>query len=211
MMKICRQTSTYSLGATLLLTTSLLILPNCARYSPTQIPHPAGQRQEENEVQVVTKKLSKDECQTCFDSKYLRTKYDAIQIYVKNKSTTPVVLSAANIDLPIQSSRNVSNKIRKHRTSGPDSPKGKKTLSWLSSLFSYVHSYKTSDEIEKDVSVKVLGRNESEIIQPHESVNKVIFIRKRGFFQKRKKRNQFRIKLVNEDGSQHSVFYCNLQ
>lgn len=188
--------------------TLLLVLPHCAKYSPSPLPHPVGEEQEKSNIKIVTRKLSAKECAACFDEKSVSKKYDVIQLYVKNKNKKPIVLSANNISVPVESSKDVCHKIHRN-TAGRVAAYGAGAFFlWPLIIPAAVDGAKSSTanhRINRDVAVKVLGQNETEIIQPHNSVNKVIFV------PKRYSKNEIDVKLINKSSKETVCFTCNVR
>jgi len=182
-----------------------VMLPNCAKYSPTQTPYPAGEKQEKKDIHMQSRKLSQSECEACFDSKKLAKQYDAIQIYVKNKSTTPVLLSSGNIGLPLTSSQTVCKKIYRNTLGRVAAYSTAGLVLWPFFISAYVDgnkSRKANRQINHDVALKVFGVNDLETIYPNESINKIIFV-KRSELQNKK---NFSVKFVKKDASDYVTF-----
>jgi hypothetical protein len=160
---------------------AILVLPHCAKYKPTELPHPAGQHQESNGVSVIARKLTSSECANCFDSKSLAKKFDALQVYVQNKSDESVVLSSTNISLPIASKKDISYKIYRN-TIGRAGTYGFiglfAPLFFIPAAVDGAKSSSANHKIDIDVKNKVLLQNEKEVIAPHNSINKVVFVSK---------------------------------
>jgi len=112
MKKRTKQACAYALMAL-----SLVILPNCAKYhgKPLQYPN-NGHTLEIKNVSVTTKKLSPHETKSYFCTKYLGKKYDAIQLYINNKSTNSLVLNASNIGLSVVPTGDIYKKIKYNTT-----------------------------------------------------------------------------------------------
>ena len=89
----------------------LILSSGCSKYNTHNLFVPSGAAQESNDLVLITKKLSRDECKAYFSSKSLSKKYDPIQIYIENRGNQTVKLSANNIDLPIEKSRVIYKKI----------------------------------------------------------------------------------------------------
>lgn len=157
----------------------ILVLPNCAKYKPTTIAHPEGETQENGNVKMVARKLSRSECATCFDSPSVSKKYVAIQLYVKNKTDKSIVLSANRLNMPVASSKKVSKIVYRNTAARVGGYLGGALLVWplvIPAAVDGVKSSKANSYVDRDISEKVLGQNEKVIIKPHNSVNKIIFV-----------------------------------
>jgi hypothetical protein len=89
--------------------TALLLLPSCIKYRKLQpIIKPEPEHfVEKNNIQVATKKLSRDDCKDYFGNKRIVKKYDVIQLCIKNNRLSPITLNAENISIPLETKRKV--------------------------------------------------------------------------------------------------------
>lgn len=183
----------------------LFTLPQCAKYKPSPLPYPTGHTQEVDEVQVVSRQISDAELSACFDTKEAQIKYSAVQIYIKNNRKKPVVLSANKIGMPIESSKIIAKKIHRNTV-------GRAGGYGLGALFLWpliipaavdgAKSETSNRKIDMDMKVKVLGQNETVVIQPNNAVNKVFFV------PKESTRSEFSLSLVEQDSLKEIRFLC---
>jgi hypothetical protein len=180
-------------------------LSGCAKYKSSSVPYPTGFSQEAEDIQVVTRKLSDRECITCFDSKTTAKKYDAVQMYVKNNRDKPIVLSANKLDIEIENVKNISKTIYRN-TAGRVAGYGIGALFFwpliIPAAVDGAKSSKANFEVDQDVKVKVLGQNDTEIIQPGAAVNKIFFV------PKDKMRKEFNVTLIEQSSLKEIGFYC---
>jgi len=183
----------------------LFILPQCAKYKPTPLPHPTGHSQETDGVKVVSRQLTEQEIKACFDTREAAQKYSAVQVSVKNNRNKPIVLSANTIDMPIESTKSISNKIYRN-TAGRAGGYGVASLVlWPLIIPAAVDGAKSSNanyKIDHDMKVKVLGQNETIVIEPHNAINKVFFVEKESI------KDEFSLTLVEQDSSKEIGFVC---
>jgi hypothetical protein len=187
---------------------TILVLPNCAKYRPTALPHPAGERQQSNGVTVITRKLTSQECRNSFDSKFLSKKYDAIQIYIQNKSNENVVLSSTNITLPIASKKDVCRKIYRNTAGRVASYGAVGILLWplflIPAAIDGSKSSTANHKIDLDIKEKAIVQNDKVIVLPHHSINKIIFV------PKQEPKRVFDIILTTKDLTPITKFTCSV-
>jgi len=185
---------------------SLFLFSGCAKYKPSQIPFPSGEKQKANNIKIVTRKLSDKEVKICFDSQKLSKKYDAVQIYVKNNSDKTIILNAQQISLPVISAKEICKTTYRETAARITSyaiPGFFLWPFWIPAIIDGQKSSKANEQIDQDVSVKVLATNDNKSIKPNNHINKIAFIPK-GYNTK-----EFAIKLVDKNLKTASKFICN--
>lgn len=184
----------------------LLLLPNCAKYKPSPLPYPTGKVQEAEKVQVVTRKLSQSELESCFDSSDISNKYEGIQICVKNNRSEPIVLAARNIDASLESSKIICEKLHRCTAGRVAGYCAGGLLLWplfIPAAVDGAKSSKANYKINQDVSVKVLGQNESTVIDPNRSINKVFFV------PRSQMKPEFGVTLIEESSRKEIKLSCS--
>lgn len=185
----------------------LVVLPNCAKYKPSSLPHPTGLSQESEDIKVITRRFTDKECETCFDSKDAAKKYVAVQVYVKNNRSNPIILSANNIDLPLESSKNISKAVHRNTAGRVAAYSVASLFFWPLIIPAAVDGAKSSTanyKADRDLEAKIIGQNETEIIKPDNSINKVFFV------PRDQMREDFNLTLVEQDSLRKVNFICTL-
>lgn len=92
----------------------ILSLAGCAKYKSERLVRPSeGFVQDVNNVKVITKKLTKGDCDRYFCSHAATKKYEPIQIYIENNGTQLLVFDSKNISLPIENKKVLYNLMSK--------------------------------------------------------------------------------------------------
>lgn len=183
----------------------LCVLPNCAKYRPASLPLPTGQTQNIEGVEVITRKLTKYEFGTCFDTSEAADKFDAVQIYVKNNRTRPIVLSANNITLPLEGSKVVAETIHRNTVGRAAGYTFGGLFFWpllIPAAVDGAKSSKANYKINQDINAKGLTQNTSVVIDPNRYTNRALFVRKEQM------KSNFTITLVEEDTEKRIVVDC---
>jgi len=185
----------------------LFILPNCSKYEQKKLGLPKIRIERQRDVAVskkggvlvARKTLSEKECRQMFNKRRIRVRgYEAIQLYIKNKSNNTYILDPSLITLPLEPVTNVARKL--HRNVG-----GKTTKYWLLTGFGGVieafASTQANKNIDDDLTEKAIDDDSLIKIKPHRVINRVIFVAKENYSP------IFNLTLIEEQSKKELKFY----
>lgn len=164
-----------NISGVLFVCTTLLALPNCARYNPKPLsPHTYSHVKEKEGVEISKRALTEYDCKEYFDRKLLTRGYQPVQVCIKNNSNKTYILDSDKIKLPLEQVKNVSNKL--HRDVGWKATKYFIIGGPVWAALEGYSSYEVNKKIDDDFKLRTINENDLIKIKPRGVINKVLFV-----------------------------------
>lgn len=190
-----------------LLVAGILLLSGCAKYNAHKLAEPVGVVHQTNNVEVKAEALTDADCHYYFSRRALSKGYQPIQLCIKNGSNQNYILKANNIDLQIESRKNVARSLQLNTTGRVVGWGLPGLIAWPFFIPAAVEGVKASDANKKlndDFNQRVLNNDSRIVIAPGSSINKVFFVMAENF------KNKFDITLENKRSKESISFKIKL-
>lgn len=165
-----------------LMMSALFILPHCARYQPSALLRPLS-RVEKGGIEVGLKELTRAEFRRYFDSNLSTKNFAALQLYIKNRTSTTYILDPDNISVPLERTGSIARQIYRNTILRVTLWAVPGQIFWpcnIPAIVDGISSYEANKEIDEDIKERGFGTTYVEI-KPRTSFNRVFFVDKRNY------------------------------
>lgn len=182
----------------------LVAFSSCAKYKPGTLSITHTNNQTRGDVTAGARALTETECFATFSRRILKKGYQPIQLLVANDTDQTYILHAHNIELELESSKIVADKLHLN-TSG-------RIVSWgapvllgspiflIPAIVEGIWSTEANKKLDTDFIERTISHDTTLQISPHSLINRVMFV------LKDKVPANFEVTLINKKTPQQLVF-----
>ncbi len=160
-----------------------ILLSSCAKqYKPKPIVPFQGIVERKNGVEASARRLSRHDAEYHFCHDLAQEGYQAIQLSIRNPTNQTFVLTANNINLPLEPAKRVAKDLHYNTTGRAIGWGAASLLMWglifppIAGVIDTARSYQSNKALDRDFAQRVIDDNTRIVVEPKSVLNKVMFV-----------------------------------